>query len=155
MTSPTIEVIIPVRDMADHLPKLVAPLLEQSEVGDRVTIVDDASVDDTDTVARSFGAHVITLAQSRGPYYARQVAASRSTADVLVFIDGRCRPLPGPARSAPLTAAATCSRTVLHQCSHLVGSDHRCPDGGQDATIHVAPRRWRHEGCYRDGSSAS
>jgi len=95
MAAPTIEVIIPVRDMADHLPKLLAPLLEQLTDGDRVTVVDDASVDDTAAVARSLGANVVRLTESRGPYYARQVAAGKSAADVLLFIDGRCRPLPG------------------------------------------------------------
>jgi len=95
MAEPTIEVIIPVRDMADHLPKLLQPLLDQLADGDRVTVVNDASVDETEAVARQLGANVVTLADSRGPYYARQVAAAKSSADILLFIDGRCRPLPG------------------------------------------------------------
>jgi glycosyltransferase involved in cell wall biosynthesis len=81
--------------MADHLPKLLQPLLDQIADGDRVTVVNDASTDETETVARSLGANVVTLTNSQGPYYARQVAASRSAADTLLFIDGRCRPLPG------------------------------------------------------------
>ncbi len=95
MAAPTIEVIVPVRDMAEHLPKLLRPLLDQMADGDRVTVVDDASRDDTQTVARSLGTGVVALKDSRGPYYARQVAASRSTADILLFTDARCRPLPG------------------------------------------------------------
>ncbi|WNG84543.1 glycosyltransferase [Mycobacterium sp. ITM-2016-00316] len=95
MAEPTIEVIIPVRDMADHLPKLLQPLLDQLSSGDRVTVVNDASTDATEAVARSLGANVVTVTDSRGPYYARQLAASRSAADILLFIDGRCRPLPG------------------------------------------------------------
>ncbi|MEN4472953.1 glycosyltransferase [Mycolicibacterium cosmeticum] len=95
MTKQTIEVIIPVRNMADHLPKLLAPLLEQLAEGDRLTVVNDASTDETEAVARSLGANVVTVTDSRGPYYARQVAASKSTADILLFTDGRCRPLPG------------------------------------------------------------
>lgn len=95
MAGQTIEVIIPVRNMADHLPKLLQPLLDQLADGDRVTVVNDASTDDTEGVARALGANVVTVTDSRGPYYARQLAASKSTADVLVFIDGRCRPLPG------------------------------------------------------------
>lgn len=95
MTAPTIEVIVPVRDMAHYLPRLLGPLNEQLDDGDRVTVVNDASRDGTEAVARSLGADVIALADSRGPYYARQVAASRSTADILLFTDGRCRPLPG------------------------------------------------------------
>lgn len=95
MTGQTIEVIIPVRDMADHLPKLLQPLLDQLSAGDRVTVVNDASTDETEAVARSLGANVVTVTDSRGPYYARQLAASKSNADILLFIDGRCRPLPG------------------------------------------------------------
>lgn len=95
MAQQTIEVIIPVRDMADHLPKLLQPLLDQLDEGDRVTVVNDASADDTASVAQALGAHVVTVTDSRGPYYARQLAASTSTADILLFIDGRCRPLPG------------------------------------------------------------
>ncbi|MCF6385926.1 glycosyltransferase [Mycobacterium sp. MBM] len=95
MAGQTIEVIIPVRDMADHLPKLLQPLLHQLSDGDRVTVVDDASTDETAAVARALGAHVVTVTDSRGPYYARQLAASSSVADILLFIDGRCRPLPG------------------------------------------------------------
>src|SRR5687767_14890834 len=95
MVGQTIEVIIPVRDMADHLPKLLAPILDQLADGDRVTVVDDASTDDTAAVARSLGANVVTVTNSRGPYYARQLAASESRSDILLFTDGRCRPLPG------------------------------------------------------------
>src|SRR5687768_14893161 len=95
MAGKTIEVIIPVRDMADHLPKLLQPLLDQLSAGDRVTVVNDASTDRTEAVALSLGANVVTVTESRGPYYARQLAASKSSADILLFIDGRCRPLPG------------------------------------------------------------
>lgn len=95
MAGQTIEVIVPVRDMADHLSELLRPLIDQLADGDRVTIVNDASTDNTEQVARALGADVLTLTDSQGPYYARQLAASRSTADILLFIDGRCRPLPG------------------------------------------------------------
>lgn len=95
MPDQSIEVIIPVRDMAEHLPELVRPLLDQLSEGDLVTIVNDASVDETEAVARALGTNVVTVTESRGPYYARQLAAGKSTADILLFIDGRCRPLPG------------------------------------------------------------
>ena len=95
MAKQSIDVIIPVRDMAEHLPKLLQPLLDQLSDGDRVTVVNDASTDETEAVAHALGAQVVTVTDSRGPYYARQLAASGSTADILLFIDGRCRPLPG------------------------------------------------------------
>jgi len=91
----SIEIIIPVRNMADQLSKVLGPLREQCTGDDTVTVVDDASTDDTAEVARALGANVVSLPESRGPYYARQVVAERSTADVLLFVDARCRPLPG------------------------------------------------------------
>jgi glycosyltransferase involved in cell wall biosynthesis len=91
----SVEVIIPVRNMAEHLPKVLGPLRAQFTGDDVVTVIDDASTDDTAAVARSLGAKVVSLTESRGPYYARQIVARRSAADILLFIDGRCRPLPG------------------------------------------------------------
>lgn len=95
MLEKSIEVIIPVRNLAAQIPDLAKPLLEQRQHGDVVTLVDDASTDDTAQVAQDLGLNVITLAESQGPYYARQTAARRSDADILLFVDGRCRPLPG------------------------------------------------------------
>lgn len=95
--SASIEVIIPVRNMADQLSSCVEPLIAQLGPKDVVTVVDDASTDDTAARARALGANVISIstAQSNGPYFARQVAAQRSTADILLFVDARCRALPG------------------------------------------------------------
>ena len=95
MAQKTIEVIVPVRNMADHLPKVLGPLLAQRNDGDAITVVNDASDDDTETVARSQADSVLSLARSQGPFFARQVAAAKSTADILLFVDARCRPLPG------------------------------------------------------------
>jgi glycosyltransferase involved in cell wall biosynthesis len=95
MAEKSIEVIIPVRNMADHLPKVLRPLLAQRADGDVITVINDASTDDTEAVARSLAVNVVTLTRSRGPFYARQVVAARSTADILLFVDARCRPLPG------------------------------------------------------------
>jgi glycosyltransferase involved in cell wall biosynthesis len=91
----SVEVIIPVQNMAGQLEAVLVPAIAQRQAGDVVTVVDDASTDDTAAVARALGAEVIRLSASQGPYYARQVAAHRSQADVLLFIDARCRPLPG------------------------------------------------------------
>lgn len=95
MPEKSIEVIIPVRNLATQIPDLAKPLVEQQRKGDVITVIDDASTDDTAEVARNLGLSVITLSRSQGPYFARQTAARRSVADVLLFVDGRCRPLPG------------------------------------------------------------
>ncbi|MBS1691334.1 MAG: glycosyltransferase [Actinobacteria bacterium] len=95
MADKSIEIIIPVRNMGQQLAKALQTLTPQLTEADTLTVVDDASGDDTARVAAGAGANVITLRDSRGPYFARQVAAMRSSADVLLFIDGRCRALPG------------------------------------------------------------
>lgn len=94
MPEKSIEVIIPVRDMADHLRGCVAPLVEQASPGDVVTVVDDGSRDGSAERAAELGARVLPGAGA-GPYHARELAARRSSADILLFVDGRSRPLPG------------------------------------------------------------
>ena len=91
----SIEVIIPVQNMAAHLDEALPPLLAQLVADDSITVVDDASTDDTAERARALGANVVSTMSSRGPYYARQLAANRSSAEILLFVDGRCRALPG------------------------------------------------------------
>lgn len=81
--------------MSDHLTKAIESLSPQLGKRDVVTVIDDASTDDTAAAASRAGADVLTLGRSRGPYFARQVAASRSSADILLFVDARCRALPG------------------------------------------------------------
>lgn len=110
------EVIIPVRDMADQLSECLSPVLDQLGSGDCLTVVDDASRDGTGAAAEALGAKVIRIANSRGPYFARQVAAHRSTADMLLFVDARCRALPGllashKAMLADSVVALTCTGT--------------------------------------------
>jgi polyisoprenyl-phosphate glycosyltransferase len=54
---------------------------------DRITVVDDGSVDDTSAVARRYGVNVITLSPNRGKGGAMREAVLRSKADVIVFVD--------------------------------------------------------------------
>ena len=95
MTDLSMEVIIPVRNMAEHIAKCLPLLIDQCGDGDVITVVDDASSDRTGEVARTLGVRVLPLSESLGPYRARQLAANNSQADVLLFIDARYRPLPG------------------------------------------------------------
>jgi glycosyltransferase involved in cell wall biosynthesis len=95
MSVPAIEVIIPVQNMAANIHRCITPLIDQLGEFDVVTVVDDASTDGTGDAAREIGANVLRVPVSSGPYRARQLAASASRADVLLFVDGRCRPLAG------------------------------------------------------------
>jgi glycosyltransferase involved in cell wall biosynthesis len=112
-----VDVIIPVRNMASQLADCIAPVIDQLTSNDRVVVVDDASTDATGRVAETLGADVLRVEESRGPYYARHLAAMQSTADMLVFIDGRSRPLPGlvDAHKALLSrpgVALSCTETL-------------------------------------------
>jgi glycosyltransferase involved in cell wall biosynthesis len=90
-----IDVIIPVRNLAEQVGACLEPIRGQLGDDDRIVVVDDGSNDGTADAAKAHGASVITTNESRGPYYARQLAASASTADNLLFVDARCRALPG------------------------------------------------------------
>jgi glycosyltransferase involved in cell wall biosynthesis len=141
MSSPTIEVIMPVRNMAEHLAQALDPLMPQLRDTDTVTVIDDASTDDTAAVAGALGANVLTLAHSEGPYYARQVAATRSAADILLFLDARSRPLPGlidahrdlqgrPGVALSSTNVRTMSGPTLAARISAVEQTHRLPKRG-------------------------
>ncbi|SDI77867.1 Glycosyltransferase involved in cell wall bisynthesis [Frankineae bacterium MT45] len=93
--NPTIEIIIPVKNMATHLRACLATLMPQLAPGDVLTVVDDGSTDETAAVATAAGARVMTPTVGSGPYAARHSAASASAADILLFVDGRCRARPG------------------------------------------------------------
>lgn len=95
MTASRIEVVIPVRNMAGHLAACLDTLVPQLGIGDSITVVDDGSTDTSVAVARHRGVAVHRLEGGAGPYAARQAAAVRSAADVLLFVDARCRARPG------------------------------------------------------------
>jgi glycosyltransferase involved in cell wall biosynthesis len=62
--------------MANHLDKTLMALLGQRTSRDTITVVDAASPDNTGNVAHNLGARVLTLQDSQGPYFARQVDAA-------------------------------------------------------------------------------
>lgn len=95
MADKSIEIIIPAQNMGHHIAKAVQSLTPQLAERDIVTVIDDASTDDTARAAADAGADVLTLRRSHGPYLARQLAAIKSPADILLFVDARCRALPG------------------------------------------------------------
>ncbi|MEZ0483963.1 glycosyltransferase [Fibrella aquatica] len=101
---PTITVVIPVRNEASALPRLLADLSAQTFTNFSVIIADDASTDDTATLAQAYSSvatfplTVFTLADD--PAVAspkkRAIAQSiaRSTGELIVTTDGDCRVQP-------------------------------------------------------------
>ncbi len=86
-----VAVVVPVRDRAEELPRLLAHL---GPVGE-VVVVDDGSIDDSGSVAEQAGARVLRRARSGGPAAARNTGLSAVEAPFVAFLDSDCEPAPG------------------------------------------------------------
>ncbi len=100
---PSISVIVPARNEASNLPRLLDDLAAQLHVSLDVLVVDDASTDATVTIARRKGVDVIEVSE-RPPgwnpkVWALTVGAEHATGDVLMFIDADVRLSPGAVSS--------------------------------------------------------
>jgi 4,4'-diaponeurosporenoate glycosyltransferase len=93
-----VSVIVPARDEAARLPRLLAALSTQSRPADEVLVVDDDSSDDTAALAVAGGAQVIAAPPLpegwTGKTWACWTGAERATGDVLVFLDADTEPAP-------------------------------------------------------------
>lgn len=91
-------VVIPARNEATRLPRLLAALSRQVRPADEVVVVDDDSVDDTAAIAAGGGAHVIAAPPLpdgwTGKTWACWTGAGHTTGDVLVFLDADTEPAP-------------------------------------------------------------
>ena len=86
--TPTISVLIPVRDGAAFLAEAVESALSQTRRPAEVIVVDDGSQDDTRDVVASFGSDVAYVRQDpAGSGAARNRAVDASTGDLLAFLD--------------------------------------------------------------------
>ncbi len=89
--SGSVAVIIPARDEAAALARLLPSLTAQLGRDDRLVVVDDGSADDTAAVARRLGAEVITAppppAGWTGKSHACWLGAGEVATDVVVFVD--------------------------------------------------------------------
>lgn len=102
--APEIAVVVPTRDRAERLERLLAALRAQTLAGERieVIVVDDASSDRTpellDAAAREGGFarfEVVRREASAGPGAARNAGWPRAEAPLVAFTDDDCEPEPG------------------------------------------------------------
>lgn len=82
-----ISVVIPVYNSADFLRSCLDHLSRSTVQPLEYIVVDDGSSDSSATVAREFGAQVLSTGGRRGPAYARNLGARAARGEVVFFID--------------------------------------------------------------------
>lgn len=94
-----LSIIIPARNEARHLPRLLDSLLAGSSAPFEILVVDDDSTDDTAGVAAAHGATVIRSRPLptgwRGKSWACELGAERARGALLMFLDADCWFEPG------------------------------------------------------------
>jgi glycosyltransferase involved in cell wall biosynthesis len=85
---PTVTVVIPVRDGADHVARALESVLAQSVTPDLVSVIDDGSDDQTVAVVTAFGPPVTVVSTPPlGAAAARNRGIRDATTDTLTFLD--------------------------------------------------------------------
>lgn len=102
--SPTLSIIVPARDEAHNLPRLLPSLTAQDYTPLEIIVVDDGSADDTAGVARRLGARVVAAGPLppgwAGKPHACLAGANAAVGDWLLFTDADTWHAPDGARRA-------------------------------------------------------
>jgi GT2 family glycosyltransferase len=124
-----VSLLLPVKNEADSLRALLPLVLDQDTAALlEIVAVDSGSGDDTIDVLREFDATVLAIPAADFDHgLTRNIAAENAKGDMLVFLNGRSRPVGrdwlGPLLAAvdgdPLVAGA-CSRIVAHPDADLI-----------------------------------
>jgi GT2 family glycosyltransferase len=92
---PDVSVLVPARNAAGDLPRLLAALRAQTLPPERfeTVVVDDCSTDETREMAgRAAGVTLVQLESPSGPSTARNSAVAAATGRILAFTDADCVP---------------------------------------------------------------
>jgi hypothetical protein len=98
MSQPSVRVsiIVPVCNSPRDLEQSLAALIASSYPHSEIIVVDDASTDDTRSVAAAHnGVRVLQLTKNSGPSSARNLGARHATGDILFFVDADVIVAPG------------------------------------------------------------
>lgn len=86
-----VSVVVPVKDDADHLARLLVSLARQSRIADEIVVVDNASSDDSAAVAWAAHATVVRCDAPGIPAAAAR-GYDAATGDVILRLDADCVP---------------------------------------------------------------
>ena len=115
--APSISIVIPARNEAANLPRLLASLQEEIELAAEIIVVDDESTDATAAVAESFGAFVLRSGPLplgwTGKCWACWQGAMASTSELLLFLDADTWFVAGGLRSLLADAGDVRGRTAF------------------------------------------
>ncbi len=90
-----ISIVVPVYNSPQNLVECLSALRASSYPGSEIIVVDDASTDQTSSVAARMGARVLRRAKNSGPAAARNYGASYADGDILLFVDADVVVTPG------------------------------------------------------------
>ena len=90
-----ISIIVPVHNDPQNLLECLSALRGSSSPGSEIIVVDDASTDNTSSIAARMGARVLRLAKNSGPAAARNHGARYAQGDILLFVDADVVVAPG------------------------------------------------------------
>jgi glycosyltransferase involved in cell wall biosynthesis len=82
-----LSIIVPVHNNARDLRDCVTALIDECGPDSEIIVVDDASTDESPSVAARLGARVLRLSKNSGPSVARNHGADHARGDVLFFVD--------------------------------------------------------------------
>jgi glycosyltransferase involved in cell wall biosynthesis len=132
--APTVSVIVPVRNEAARLPRLLELVQASQPPPHEVIVVDDGSTDGTLERLQAYGKRITLLTQQGGRQArARNLALGVARGDLVAFLDSDDRYRPGRIRAA-VKAFRDDSEAAL------VWSDYRCIDA-EGRVLEV--RRWQ------------
>jgi GT2 family glycosyltransferase len=84
---PSVSVVIPVYNGADHLDRCLGVLRLSHEAPLECVVVDDGSTDESIKIADQYGAKVLSTGGRCGPAKARNIGAAAAGGSILLFID--------------------------------------------------------------------
>lgn len=89
VSGPLVSVVIPVHNNCDTIIPLLDSLARQRIAPDEVVVVDDASTDNTASLARGheLAVRVVLLDNNSGPSVARNMGVDVATGEVILFLD--------------------------------------------------------------------